>query len=605
MVNSTSSSVFDPSRLNVDSSGRVSFSGATSGIDFKAIIDATIAAKRQPAVQIERRIANNTSKITDFNALKSLTTSLTAQLDKLRGSTSFFSTDSFNKRLAFTTSQSSADAAPTHTPSTAGNILGASVEAGAAKGTHTVEVLQTAKAHRISSDAITSTTASLSSLGVATGNLTIEGQNIAVSATDTLQDLVDKINNANTGATPTGVAASVVSVSPTENYLVLTATKTGTTNSITFDNPQTVADSLGLTNGAGAIKNQMQGAANAQIKVDGLPTIIERQSNTIDDVIDGVTLNLFKAEVDTEIEVDVSDDFNSVKTDIVEFMNAFNEVRDFIIDQKTLKDRTPDDDSEIETFGSLAFDGQFRQYAAAIDEMLTFDNQNLNDGYQSLSQMGITLDSQNKMIINDTTFDDRLIKNIDQMKKFFAFDMSSNDARVNYIRSGANTTANTGGAPYYLTIQGTDASGNILGATLKTGAGQGGAGTSDGTVSINGNILTFTNATGAQELVISFNGGPNLGLTSDIQISPQRGFADGLFFMMDDYSKAGGVIDDSNAIFTTENESAQQRITRIDDQLTRLRETLALRYAGVEAALAEANQLSQSILTAFQNAGQK
>lgn len=90
MVNSTSSSVFDPSRLNVDSSGRVSFSGATSGIDFKAIIEATIAAKRQPAVQIEKRIANNTSKITDFNSLKTLTTSLTAKLDKLRGGTNLY-----------------------------------------------------------------------------------------------------------------------------------------------------------------------------------------------------------------------------------------------------------------------------------------------------------------------------------------------------------------------------------------------------------------------------------------------------------------------------------------------------------------------------------
>lgn len=603
MVNSTSSSVFDASRLSVDSSGRVSFSGATSGVDFKAIIDATIAAKRQPAVQIEKRITNNTAKITEFNSLKSLTSTMTARLDKLRGSTSFFTDDAFDKRLAFATSQSSADAAPTHTPSAAGNILGVSVAAGSAKGLHTVEVLQTAKAHRLSSDAITSTTATLSSLGITTGNLTIEGQAIALSATDTLGDLADKINAANRGETPTGVAASIVSVSATESYLVLTSSKTGTDNTITFDAPQTVADSLGLTNGLGGIKNEMQAAVNAQIRVDGLPATIERQSNTIDDVIEGLTLNLFKAEADTEIVIDIADDFNAVKTDIVEFVQAFNAVRDFIIDQKTLKDRTPDDDDESESFGTLAFDAQFRQYSAAIDEMLAFDNQSLADGYQSLSQMGITLDSQNKMIINDTTFDDRLTKNIDQMRKFFAFELTSNDARVNYIRNGANTTANAGGAPYYLTIAGTDASGNVTGATLRTAPGLGGAGASDGSVTINGNVLTFTDATGAEELVISFNGGANLGLLSDIQISPQRGFADNLYFMMDEYSRLGGYIDDTAAIITTENESAQQRITRIDDQLTRLRESLAIRYAGVEAALAQAEQLGSSILDAFQNAG--
>lgn len=114
--------------------------------------------------------------------------------------------------------KASSDAAPAHSPSAPGNILGASVEAGAAKGSHTVEVRQTAKAHRLSTDAVTSITASLSSLGYTTGDLSIEGQTIAVSASDTLQDLVDKINVANSGATPTGVAASIVSVSATEHY---------------------------------------------------------------------------------------------------------------------------------------------------------------------------------------------------------------------------------------------------------------------------------------------------------------------------------------------------------------------------------------------------
>lgn len=603
MVNSTSSLGFDPSRLSIDSNGRVSFSGATSGVDFKAIIDSTIASRRRPAVQIENRIAANTTKVADFNSLKALTTSLTNTLDKLRGSTSFFSTDSFQKRLAFATSQSTAAAAPGHVPSAAGTVLGAAVSAGAAKGAHTVEVLQTAKAHRVSSDALTSTTATLSSLGFTTGDLNIEGQAVTITASDTLLDLVDKLNSANTGATPTGVTASIVSVSPTENYLILTSTTTGTDNTITFDAPQTVADSLGLTDGLGVIKNEMQAAANAQIKVDGLASTIERQTNTIADVLDGVTLNLFKAEADTEIVVDITDDFSAVKADIVDFIDTFNTVRDFIIDQRTLVDRTPDDEIDNPTFGSLAFDAQFRQYASAIDETLTFANQTLTDGYQSFSQLGITLDTQNKLVVNDTVFDDRLIKNIDQVRKLFSFELNTNDSRVNYIRNSAATTANTGGAPYYLSIEGTDIDGNIIGATLQTAPGLGGAGASDGSVTINGNILTFTSQTGAEDLVISFNGGPSLGLVSDIQLSPQRGFADSLFFLMDDYSKSGGVIDDTNSITLTDNDSGQQRVDRIDSQLARLRESLSLRYAAVEAALAQSNQLSGSILTAFQGAG--
>ena len=49
--------------LVVDSSGRASFSGLSTGIDFVGAVDAIIAAKRIPAVTLETRITGNEEEI--------------------------------------------------------------------------------------------------------------------------------------------------------------------------------------------------------------------------------------------------------------------------------------------------------------------------------------------------------------------------------------------------------------------------------------------------------------------------------------------------------------------------------------------------------------
>lgn len=77
-INSTS--------FTVGSDGKLNVGGIASGIDSKAIIDALMLAKRQPAVQIETKISVNASKISALGDFKTKVNAVTTALDKLRAS---------------------------------------------------------------------------------------------------------------------------------------------------------------------------------------------------------------------------------------------------------------------------------------------------------------------------------------------------------------------------------------------------------------------------------------------------------------------------------------------------------------------------------------
>ena len=259
--------LFNLNNLNVDASGRSSFSGLTSGIDFQATTDAIIAAKRIPAVTLETRIADNEGKITAFKELRDLLTGLKSSLDTLRGAVSVGgATDIFeNKQVFASTSRSDGVV-----PSAAGSLVGVTATNAAAAGTHTVEVRRVAAAHKVSSAAFTSSSAALGISGTITVGSGAAATNVAVSATDSLLDIRDRINNANLGTDPTGVSASIVSVSATENFLVLTNDKLGANIVVTEAGGGTVLSGLGLstTSGLGNLRSGVA-AGNKVETADG------------------------------------------------------------------------------------------------------------------------------------------------------------------------------------------------------------------------------------------------------------------------------------------------------------------------------------------------
>ena len=250
--------------IKIDDSGRVSFSGLGSGIDFIGAVDTIIEAKRIPVDRLETKIESNQEKIAAYQEFRSVLNAFQSSFANIRGAATVGnSANIFSAKEAFA-SVSRTDGA---TPSSAAALIGVTVTNAAVVGSHNIEVLQTAAAHKISSDAFASTS---TALGLTEGDqFTIEGKVITVSAGDTLLSLRDRINNANTGTTPTKVSASVVSVSTTEHYLVLTKDTAGSSITIS-DTMGTPLQTVGILTSAPAIKNELQAAQKAQFYADGL-----------------------------------------------------------------------------------------------------------------------------------------------------------------------------------------------------------------------------------------------------------------------------------------------------------------------------------------------
>jgi flagellar capping protein FliD len=72
------------------------------------------------------------------------------------------------------------------------------------------------------------------------------------------------------------------------------------------------------------------GTALTDLGIDNARLLIERDTNTINDLFGGVTLTLFQAEVGTTVKIDVEKDLNSIKTQISDFVTAYNAVKVFI-----------------------------------------------------------------------------------------------------------------------------------------------------------------------------------------------------------------------------------------------------------------------------------
>ena len=570
--------------LVIDGSGRASFSGLSSGIDLQKAVDGLIAAKRLPIDRIEQRISRNQVKIAAFQDLRARALNLKSALDKLRGvPTLDRSGDIFEAKQAFAT----ATRADAQTPSEAEAIVGVAVTNRSQAASHTLEVQQIAAAHKVASDSIAG--ALEAALGQS-GTFLIHGRAIAVDSSDSLLDLRDAINAANAGDDATGVTASIVSISAAEHVLILTADDTGTAATISAaDAGGAVLQSLGLLDGGGAFKNELQAGQNAELLVDGLGTVIERPSNTVDDVVGGVTLSLFKAEPGTIIKLDVERDLNRVKSAIVDFVDAYNELRG-LINQQALTSVPEDDETGA---GALAGTSALSEIRARLSAAIGGAVHGGDATLTVLAQVGITLRSPsaaadpllaNTLDVDQTKLDDALLNRIDAVRELFAFRMSSSSPDVVLLGFDRDTRYSASG--YQLNVA--YAGGAITSANLGGAAD----GSDDGSISVKGNVLTVV-AGPAKGLKLLFTGAAP---ASGVQIGLSIGLGAQIYHAADALAdETSGMIASEIDSLEGQNELGAARLERLEERLDRERERLLERFIAMETALATMQRLLESL----------
>ena len=177
---------------------------------------------------------------------------------------------------------------------------------------------------------------------------------------------------------------------------------------------------------------QLQKAQNGIIEVDGVQ--ISRPTNTYTDAIAGVTLTAMKVS-DTPASVRVQNSNNSVQTKIKDFVTAYNTLVDTVAKETAYNTTT-------NSGGPLFGDTGVASMLARLRNSVTAAVVGLSD-YATLSAIGLTMDKQGHLQIDQTKVNDALNNNLDGVEKLFIASGTSASTSVKYVKSTADTTTGT------------------------------------------------------------------------------------------------------------------------------------------------------------------
>ena len=133
------------------------------------------------------------------------------------------------------------------------------------------------------------------------------------AADDTLQSITDKIN-ASAQINNVPIAASIVTLGSGQSQLLVSSTKTGEANKVTFSETGIGSNSLGLT-------NELVSAKNAQYTFDGLS--FDQADNT--NTIQGINFSLFSLG-QTTLSVTATVSTDDILSGVEKTISAYNEV---------------------------------------------------------------------------------------------------------------------------------------------------------------------------------------------------------------------------------------------------------------------------------------
>jgi flagellar hook-associated protein 2 len=273
------------------------------------------------------------------------------------------------------------------------SVLTATSDAGAHSGSTDITVNHLARPAIATSvngkAAATSTVASGSGTFAFRVGPTGTVQTLNVDATTTLEDLASAINELDAGAT-----ASVVNVGTTtapDYRLRLGSDATGTEQAVSIVSDDTT---LGVA--------VSQSALDAEFTVSGFSDPLTRSSNTVSDVIPGVTLNLKAAGGPVSVTVNSDDDAVVGQVDAV--VKAFNDIVTFVDGESQVSQDTTTDERTV-SLGPLALDSTVRGILDSVHRLISDPTTGGGaGGYSVLAQVGITTARDGTLTFNQAAF---------------------------------------------------------------------------------------------------------------------------------------------------------------------------------------------------------
>ncbi len=229
-------------------------------------------------------------------------------------------------------------------------------------------------------------------------------QTIAVDTTTTLTGLASAINLLDAGAT-----ASVVNVGTTASpdfRLRLGSDAAGTDAAVSIVTDDTT---LGVA--------VSQTALDASFSVSGFDDPLTRSSNTVTDVIPGVSFDLL--DDGGPVTISVGGDAEATITQLDGVVKAFNELVTFVAGESEVTQDTESDDRSV-TLGPLALDSTVRGIMDSLRRLISDPLAGAgDDDFKALAQIGITTARDGTLTFNQAAFRTELAARGSDVAKLF------------------------------------------------------------------------------------------------------------------------------------------------------------------------------------------
>jgi flagellar hook-associated protein 2 len=243
-------------------------------------------------------------------------------------------------------------------------------------------------------------------LDLSVGGMTKGSINVTPPATPaTPEGMVSAINEAKLG-----VKAELTSTS--NGYNVVITNETGATQNFSLSSNDGTGTGTAVS-GVSFVATRLQTATDARFKINGLE--VTRNSNTVTDVIDGVTLDLF-TNTTGAARLDLNRETAGIKDNIKGLVTAYN---DFEAALKILGDR----DSDVEDFGGvLAGESLLQTVRNQVRSLVTSytTTDTIGTTIQAARHVGLSIDRNGKLTLDEAKLDTALQNNFGEVSTMFS-----------------------------------------------------------------------------------------------------------------------------------------------------------------------------------------
>ena len=410
-----------------------------SGLAIDSIVTGLMTLEKQPLNRLQTQINSYNTKLSAYGTLKSGLSTFQAAVDKLSTAAKFTAqsaTLSDDKSIVATANGT----ATSGSYSIAVSQLAASQKLATAAFANTSDIIGSGTLN-ISFGTYTAADTTNGTAASFTANADKEAISITIdSSNNTLSGIRDAINAKNAS-----VSASIVN-DGSGNRLVITSKETGEVNSMKIDVTDAdgnSADGSGLSAlaydplaaaGSGKNMTQLVAAQNALLTVDGLA--VSKSSNTLTDVIQGVTLNL-KSVTSSNTTLEVTTDTSAIQESVQSFVDAYNKLN------TSLRDLTKFVEGGSSSNGPLLGDSTARDIMVKLKGMLAKASPTATT-FRTLADIGIKSSSTDgSLSLDSAQLTKALETNLSDVAKLFAPSATTTDPQVTYLDSTGKTLSGT------------------------------------------------------------------------------------------------------------------------------------------------------------------